>query len=779
MRAPIRTRALAGLAAALTVAAVGWLALRHGGGGLARLPGGLSPRDINLIIVTLDTTRADRLGCYGYTRIATPHLDALARTGVLFEQAHAAIPLTLPSHCSIFTGKYPPAHGVRDNGGYFLAESEETLAETLRQQGFATGGFVSAYVLDHRWGIAQGFDRFFDDFDLAKYKTVSMGDIQRRGDQTLEKAIEWVLDQKSRRFFAWIHFYDPHSPYDPPEPYASAYPERPYDGEVAYVDSLVGELVGTLGSHGLLDRTLIVVVGDHGESLGEHHESGHAFFVYGVSTHVPLIFSGPWRGWGGRRIPSVVRTIDIMPTVLDLLGVQHPPGGQGVSLLPLVLGRAPTEASVAYSESFYPRFHFGWSDLRSIRDERYRFIEAPRPELYDVMKDPYEQENLAGRLPQVMDRLRATLIDVESSMEGAPSAAAPAEIDEETQKKLAALGYIGSTVDTSGRRSADLPDPKDKIDIVNRMHQAREDQLKGDSKASIAALRSVIADAPEVIDAYFRLGNAYYEERDFPAALEMYRKTLALKPDHDWAVVNMASTFADMGRIDDAVLGYRKYLERDRQNDNIAYRLAETLLDAGRLDESADMFRRVLEIKPDRAAAAVGLAAVALRRKDTAGARVEIRRSLAIDPNVRNAHYDLALVLEAEGDTRGALGEYRKEIEGHAHAFRARFNLARLLGRTGDREGQIRELRAALDDNPDYALARFFLAKALLDAGDLASAETEATAALKADPESYYAPLGHYVLADIYARQGKPAEAEQAARQGRRLEGRNLPPPPS
>ncbi|HEY3174869.1 MAG TPA: sulfatase-like hydrolase/transferase [Candidatus Polarisedimenticolia bacterium] len=746
---------------------------------MGRLPEGLSPSDLNLVIVTLDTTRADRIGCYGDRDILTPQLDALAARGALFEQAHATAPLTLPSHSSIFTSRYPPAHGVRDNGGFFLSESEETLAEVLSAHGFATGGFVSAYVLDRRWGIAQGFDRYFDDFDLAKYRTLSMGDIQRRGDETLGKALDWIRDQRGKRFFAWLHLYDPHSPYDPPEPYATAYAGRLYDGEIAYVDSLIGELMDDLSRSGLSSRTLVVVVGDHGESLGEHKESGHAFFVYGTSTHVPLILSGPWPGLAGMRIPGVVSTIDIMPTVLELLGVHHAVHGQGRSLVPLVEGRSLSEPLVAYSESFYPRYHFGWSDLRTLRTDRYRFIEAPRPEIYDTSKDPLETENLAGALPELLARMRGMLARIEGEMGEASTTTAPQEMDEETLRKLAALGYIGSTVDTAGKGSGELADPKDKIEIVNRMHEAKDDQLKGDSKTAIEKLRRVVADAPEVIDAWFRLGNAYFEEREFPLALEMYRRTLALKPDHDWAMVNMANVYVEMGRIDDALVGYRRFLERDPANDLIAYRLAETLLDAGRIGEAGAMFRRVLEIAPGKAAAAVGLAAAAMRRGDPAGARAEVARALTIDPNVRNAHYNLALALEAEGNARVAVEEYRKEISLHPHSFKAQFNLSRLLGLSGDVKGQVGELRAAMEDNPEFHVGRYYLSKALLDAGDLAGAEREAKRALEASPENYYAPLGQYVLADVYARSGRTVAAQEAVRRGRELEARNLPPPPS
>lgn len=748
-------------------------------GDLGPLPNGMTPRELNLLVVTLDTTRADRLGCYGYRDIRTPTLDALAAGGAMFEQAYATAPLTLPSHSSLFTGKYPPSHGVRDNGGYFLAQTESTLAETLRAQGYSTGGFVSAYVLDHRWGIAQGFDRYFDDFDLLKFKTVSMGDIQRRGDATLEQTVDWIRQQAGRKFFAWLHLYDPHSPYEPPEPYLTAYAGRAYVGEIAYADSLVGQLISELSRTGRLGQTLVVVVGDHGESLGEHNESSHAFFVYDATMHVPLILSGPWPGLAGRRIPDVVSLVDIMPTVLDLLGIEPPAGMQGQSLRPLLEGRSLPHPTTAYSESFYSRYHFGWSDLRSLRTGKYRFIEAPRPELYDTTRDPGELENLAGAHPDVLASMRAELAQLGERMGEPPVDTGPAEMDEETLKRLAALGYVGSTVDTTGKSSADLPDPKDKIGIVNRMEKAREQFLSGKTAESIIALKQIVADAPEVIDAWFRLGNAYLKAGQLDAALETFRKTLELKPDHDWAVAAMADTFVEMGRVDDALVGYRRFLSRDPDNDGVTYRMAETLLDANNLSEAARAFRRVLEINPHRASAEVGLAAVAARAGDLSGTRAAIARALAIDPNVRNAHYNLALALEAAGDLKRAEAEYRLEIEHHEHAFKSRFNLARLLRTTGDRSGQVRELQAVVSENPDFIMGRFYLAKALLDSGDLPQAEAEAVRALKEDPDHYYAPLGHYVLADIYAATGRVSLADKEVRLGRQLENRKLAPPPS
>ena len=286
---------------------------------LGRLPAGVRASDLNLLIVTLDTTRADRIGAYGYAGVQTPNLDRLAREGVLFEQAASSAPLTLPAHSSLFTSKFPPEHGVRDNGGFFLAPRETTLATVLKGHGYRTGAFVGAYVLDAKWGINQGFDTYFDDFDLSKYKAISLGAIQRPGNEVIDHGLQWldrIGAKPPGRFFAWMHLYDPHAPYEPPEPYRSMYPDRPYIGEIAFADAQVGRVLSYLETHALLDRTIVVVMGDHGESLGDHGEATHGFFVYESVAHVPLIIRAPFSATlGGRRVADVVRSVDVMPTV--------------------------------------------------------------------------------------------------------------------------------------------------------------------------------------------------------------------------------------------------------------------------------------------------------------------------------------------------------------------------------------------------------------------------------------------------------------------------------
>src|SRR3954451_2997122 len=320
-------RAMLGLAALCLdrVAAFGlWrprAQLAAGGVDLGPLPRGVNRQALNLLVITLDTTRADRLGAYGFNGIETPTLDRLANEGVLFDQASAAAPLTLPSHSSIFTSLFPPEHGVRDNGGFFLAPSHQTLASVLKKDGFQTGAVVGAYVLDGKWGLNQGFDSYVDDFDLSKMTGgFGIGDVKRPGNEVVDRALPWLETVKDRRFFAWLHFYDAHSPYESPEPFKSRYRTHPYSGAISYVDSQVARVIGYLEQNGLLDKTVIAVVGDHGEGLNQHQEGTHGFFIYQSTMRVPFIVRAPFGLTRGRRVADPVRTVDLFPTALDLVG---------------------------------------------------------------------------------------------------------------------------------------------------------------------------------------------------------------------------------------------------------------------------------------------------------------------------------------------------------------------------------------------------------------------------------------------------------------------------
>jgi choline-sulfatase len=740
---------------------------------LGHLPAGIRSSDLNLLLVTLDTTRADRIHAYGFDGVETPNLDRLAREGVLFEQAVSPAPLTLPAHSSIFTGTFPPAHGVRDNGGFFLDDRQTTLAERLQSRGFTTGGFVGAYVLDHKWGVAQGFQTYFDDFDLSKYQSLSLGSVDRPGNEVADHAIAWLDEVGLKRFFGWVHFYDAHSPYDPPEPFKSRYAGRPYVGEIAFVDSQVGRLLAYLDAHHLADRTIVVVMGDHGEGLGEHGEGTHGFFVYQATMHVPLLIRAPYDLMAGRRVADTVRSIDILPTALELLGVSTSEQLDGTSVVPLMTGAKKELGLAAYSEAIYPRFHFGWSDLRALTAGRYKFVAAPRPELYDLQQDPGESHNLYAERQALGDRMNQELIALERRMSA--TAAAPkaaVEVDPEARARLAALGYVGTFVTAPSPERAGLADPKDKIQLFNLMTQARETARHDkESDDGLHALERVVAQDPKVIDAWFMLGNEYYRRRQFARAIDQFKRALELKPDYDLVVINMANAYRALGRDEEAMVGYRRFMELDPTNAQIRYEAAQILIDGGKLDEARQELTQALALEPKLAAARNALGVLALRRGDLAGAEREIRAAIDQKPDVRLAHFNLALLAEQQGDVSRAIAEYQQELALHANSYKAAFNLSRLYERVGNRDGQLKELRRAIDINPGFPEGHLFLAKAYLDQEQhLDEAVGLARKGLALNPRGEYAPLGHYVLADVFGRQGKRAEAEHEIERGQQLE---------
>lgn len=407
------------------------------------------PIPTGIVLVTLDTTRADRLPAYGYMSASMPHLDRLAREGIVFDRAITVAPLTLPAHASLFTGLYPPRHGVRDNASQALPAQHTTLAELFQAQGFRTAAFVGSVVLDPDRGLAQGFERYAGvrAQDARDHPAIS----QRRGDQVVDDALQW-LDAVRGRFFLWTHLYDPHRPYDPPEPFRSV--SDPYVGEIAFADSQIGRLLDALERRGLLEETLVVVVGDHGESLGEHGERDHGQSVYESVLRVPLIIRAP--GFRAGRIASVVRLVDLMPTVLDLSDITGP-HVDGVSLAGLMRGKGPDLDLEAYAESLYRR-RFGSSPLHTLRGARFKVIEASRSELYDLARDPFETTNLYDQQRPLADAMIRRLHRIASLRD--VSTQPPAEAPPALKARLAALGYVGTGTPSMGGRSSP-PGPKD------------------------------------------------------------------------------------------------------------------------------------------------------------------------------------------------------------------------------------------------------------------------------------------------------------------------------
>jgi arylsulfatase A-like enzyme/Tfp pilus assembly protein PilF len=731
--------------------------------------GRLSParEGLNVVVVTLDTTRADRLGCYGFTGVSTPNIDAVARDGVVFDNATAVVPLTFPSHTSMFTGLIPPHHGVRDNGGFFLDDSKVTLAERMQAAGYATGAFIGAWVLESRWGLAQGFDHYSDRFELSKYKIVSLGTVQKTGDEVMTDALGWLDTVTSRKFFAWVHLYDPHAPYEPPEPYASRYPNAPYLGEIAYTDAVVGRLTAWLRDHGQLERTVLVVTADHGESLGDHGEAAHAYFIYGATTHVPLIVRTPW-GLKGRSA-SRVSGVDLMPTVLDLVGLPPEPGIDGRSVARALFDPQAQLGHVAYSETYFPRYHFGWQHLRSLRDERYAFIDAPEPELYDLAADAGETRNVFKANSARAEELRVRMEALAKA--GGEKTPERQSLDPDTLQRLAALGYVGNVIDVDPNTV--LPDPKHKLKLFSMMglakSRAQDDQLD----AAIALMRQVIAEDPRIMDAHLTLGNWLVKARDPDGAIAAFKAALSLKPDDEISLGNLAQLYRARGRTEDELAAlevFRSALRVNPKNPQSWYQLATLYLDAKRMDDAGGAFRDALAANPKMGAAYNGMGVIAFERGDLAKSEELVRRGLELEPGLRTGRFNLARIREARGDAAGAEALYREEVATYNDNGRAWFNLAQLRRAAGDRDGYLSTLRTAIEKAPDFGAPYWYLAREELGAGRLDVAKDLAQRGLAAQPVSDVAPLGHYVLADVYNRQGQRQAAADEVAKAQRME---------
>lgn len=734
-----------------------------------------APAPMNVVLITLDTLRADHLGAYGATTVRTPHLDRLASQGVVFDQVMTTAPLTLPAHSSIMTGQFPPRHGVRDNGGFFLGPEQVTLAEILSGSGYQTGATVGAFVLDSKWGLDQGFAAYQDDFDLTNVKAMSLASVKRPGNEVVDLALKWMDGVADQRFFAWMHLYDPHAPYESPEPYRSDYRGHPYRGAIAFTDAQVGRVFDFLEARGLADNTIVVVTADHGEGLGEHGEETHGFFVYESSMRVPLIVHAPGRGLSPRRVTQPVRSVDIMPTVLDLVGVALPGPVEGRSLLPLMRGDVTEMALDGYGEAMYPLHHYGWSELTAMRSDRYKLIDAPRPELYDLERDPGELTNLFDTRRSVADAMLRQLRDRKQAMAAdAPEAPDTEDVDPETRARLAALGYVGSFVATAGDASTGRADPKDKIGLFNLMTTAR-DIAKGEDPGAeaIAMLRKVVAEDPNVIDGWFMLGNEYFKAGKFPEAIAQFSRALDLKPDYDLAIINMANAYRRMGRDDAALAGYERYVQIDPKNAYVRYQIGEIYMDRREWVRAEQEFAAALSIDPKLASAKVATGVLAFERGQVPQAEAILKEALALKPDVRLARFNLALIAESRGDDRGAETAYREELAAHPTAYKAAFNLGRLKARQGQPREAAEWYQKAVDTNPEFAEGFFYLAKSRLDEGrSLDDAAALARKGLALEPEGETSPLGHFVIGSVLMKQGKPAEADRELAKGLALEAK-------
>lgn len=527
-----------------------------------------------IILISIDTLRSDHLPAYGYRHVATPALDALRADSVLYEHAYAHAPLTLVSHASMFTGLLPADHGIRDNLGFNLNKNVRTITEVVKSKGYATGGAVSAVVLRSETGISRGFDFWNDDIEIDP-RSLSIGRAQRSGDETREIAQKWIAGKEKQPFFFFFHIYEPHTPYDPPEPFRSQYGAT-YDGDIAAADAVVGRFLAFLRQEGIYDRATIILVSDHGEGLGDHGEDEHGVLLYREDLQVPMMLKLPGQREHGRSVAAPVQLIDLFPTISEAVG--EPSKTAGTSLLAAMGDKLPPGRAI-YSETYYPRFHFGWSDLHSLISGSDHFIQAPKPELYDLAGDPAEKRNTLEERRRVYSALRQQIGPFIKSAE------APKVVDEEQSRQLTALGYIGSTVPSAPNEA--LPDPKD--------HIAETTQIKE--------------------------GFAAFQQERFQDAVTIFHDLLQKNPRMLDVLAMQSRALARLGRDEEAIEVAKQGLRVSPTATNLMLLIANTALETGRLDEAEKHARLALKDVPNEAHRL--LAQVYLARKDFEHARQE------------------------------------------------------------------------------------------------------------------------------------------------------------
>ena len=556
-----------------------------------------SPRRLNVLLITLDTTRADRLGCYGHAKAMTPALDRLAQQGVLFERAYAPVPLTLPSHASMLTGLYPPEHGLRNNGQAALPQGLPTLATQLQAAGYQTGAFVAAFVLDHKFGLQRGFTTYDD--DLSQSDPGLHGHHQYRdGTLVIDAALAWLRPRSQKPFFCWVHLFDPHYPYlTHQEDFGTQFKDQPYDAELAYVDLQIDRLINRLREFGALDNTIIVVVGDHGESLGEHGELAHSMTVYDATLRVPLLIVSPQEGQPGHRVPTPVSLVDLAPTLLDRLGLPPLAQSSGRTLRPALRGE-PLAPQSCYAETDEPYNTGHWSPLRALVTEHWKYIRSPRAELYDLLADPRELRNLATDSPAQLQKLDGELTAWEQRMN--QRLAGNIALTEQERRTLGSLGYA-SYSGVSGANERPLRDVKDMLPYYYKLNDAVAMIDAGRNDLAEPVLREVLAADPDYFAAHGELGRCLMRQKKYPEAVQSLRRAMELNPGAEGVQSLLGAALFLKGDYPAAVEALELAIRLNPDTYQNYFNLGMTLEKLGRPDEAIPHYEACLERAPNAA----------------------------------------------------------------------------------------------------------------------------------------------------------------------------------
>ena len=652
-------------------------------------PAGAVPGKPNLLVVTVDTQRADRVGAYGHKGARTPSMDKLARRGVLFSRAFSHVPLTLPSHCTLFTGFLPLTHGVRDNGER-LRPTPATLAEIARGRGYSTAAFVGAFPLDSRFGLDRGFETY-DDLYGSRNRVRDMAFVERRAEDVNRKAEAWIRIHSREPFFVWVHYFDPHAPYDPPPPFDRDFAGREYDGEIAYADECLGKLMKALEEFGRADDTLVVLTSDHGEGLGAHAEKTHGIFIYDPTLHVPLIIAGPGPLPRGRTVEAQVGLADVLPTVLDLMG--WPPQGDlpGRSMVPMMTrpgaGREGSGRTL-YIESMAPLLSRNWAPLRGVRTSEWKYIDAPAAELYDLKADPGETVNIHGGRAEVVHRLRGEMETMIKRQAAPPPDTAPGPaLDREARQKLQSLGYLSSGVAPA---TTPRPDPKTMIALDNLLSDAVNASETGRLEEAEAMYKDILRRQPDYIIGYDYAAYNLTKMGRGGDAIRLLEEAVGRGLATDQLLAHLGLYYQEAGRLEESVRALEKALALNPDAAEPHNDIGVSLYKSGRVEEAAVAFRKALSLNPHYAMAMNNLGNCYLAQKSYPEAAERYRSAITMDDRLASAHNGLAAVLYRQGRVDEAVKLWEKSLEIEPRQTEALYNLGRVYLRLGRKEDALR-----------------------------------------------------------------------------------------
>jgi tetratricopeptide (TPR) repeat protein len=659
-------------------------------------------------------------------------------------------------------------NGVRDPVGPPLPLESLTLAKVLRQNGYATGGFPAAFVLDGYFQLNQGFDYYYDHFPRRDdaLRAGKEADLVRHADEQLKLAFEWMNENLDKKFFVWLHLYDPHHPYNPPEPYRSQYPNRPYDAEIAYIDSAIGKVVDFLAVAKLRQKTLIVLTADHGEALGDHSEFYHGYFVYDTTMKVPLIVVAPNTTTVAKEVKQPVDLIDVAPTILQLVGIPGPPQMQGRSLLASILGKGQGGEPI-YGESLSAHLHFGWGELHCLRVGRYKFIQSPKPELFDLEQDPGESANIYAKNLALATTMKQQLEEITAKYTRKQAAKAAPGLTQEALNNLRAIGYIGAPNEATPQMTGSLADPKDRIQLYNLYLEGGALEGAGKLEEAAATFRKILAVDPTPAVVHYQLGSLYFKMGDYEKAVESFKVAIQRNDRDEASLLGLARTYGEMGKFKEAIAGYERALTLNPEDSAALNNIAVALMKLGAWQRARETLELVVRQSspPKESFYHLGVCYQREQRLDQAAA--QFRKAIESDDKFAAAHYDLGTVYARQGKDTAAIEEFRKTLAARPEFAEPHFNLGTLYARSGDLQVAAVEFQAAIQIRPDFAEAYYNLGTlfGMRAQWDEAIAQYKKAISIRPDFAKAY-----HDLAVVYQQKGMAREAETALEAEKRLE---------